>query len=80
MSWAGLPSTIGGLGWAPQLYGINLAMYPTMVGFRLPLLQATTLHSKPKKEAISMDRADFNKARLGNRQNGGLATVHFPWD
>jgi hypothetical protein len=36
--WANLPSTIGGLGWGPQLYGINPTMYPTMVGFQLPLL------------------------------------------
>jgi len=35
--WVGLPSTIGGLGWGPKLYGINPTMYLTMVKLQLPL-------------------------------------------
>jgi hypothetical protein len=66
MAWADLPSIIGDPGWGPQMYGISLAMYPTMAGLQLPLLQVTTLLSKLKKEATSMDRTDFNTVRSGN--------------
>jgi hypothetical protein len=57
---ANLPSTIGGPRWGPQFYGINLAMYPTMVRLQLPLPQVIVLCSKPKKETSSMDKANFN--------------------
>jgi hypothetical protein len=36
--WVGLPSTIGGLGWGPQMYKMGLTMYPAMTRFQPPLL------------------------------------------
>jgi hypothetical protein len=68
--WANLPSTIRGPRWGPQLYGINLTMYLTMVRLQLPLPQAIVLPSKPKKEASSMDKANFSIVGLGSQQKG----------
>jgi hypothetical protein len=35
-------------------------MYLIMAGLQLPLFQMIALPSRPKKEATSIDRADFN--------------------
>jgi hypothetical protein len=43
VSWAGLPSTIGGPGWGPQMYGMGPTRYPAMTIFQPPLHQAIAI-------------------------------------
>jgi hypothetical protein len=67
MSWVNLPSTIGGLGWGPQIYGMGSAMYLAMARFQLSSLQTITLLSKHNKVATIMN-VEFNTFRLGSRK------------
>jgi hypothetical protein len=53
------------------MYGMGLAMYLTMIGFQLPLLQTTALPSRLNKEASTMN-VHFNTIGLCNRKKGDL--------
>jgi hypothetical protein len=70
--WVGLSSTIGGPIRGPLMYGMGLAIYPTMLGFQLPLPQATALPLRPNQEAATIVKEDFNTTRLISKRKGDL--------
>jgi len=78
MSWAGLPSTIGGPRWGPQMYGMGPTRYPGMTIFQPPLPQATAIPSRLNMEATTMDKIDFSIDGPSSRQKGNsqLSTSH----